>query len=142
MHPEQAAGHLLTRRKQFVDPCGLSGEVGIVGAQDDPGVPRVFVVKAAKVQPVQGHDGPPRLGGIAENQRIRITPVALSVFYDGQDIVPQFAKTPYNRQGDVLISVEQGHGLLCCVVLLHHAVDFATVAFVIGPGVPQVFGPQ
>ena len=47
---EQATSHLSLGRKQFVNPHGLPGQVGIVGAQDNTGVARVLAVQAQRTK--------------------------------------------------------------------------------------------
>ena len=88
-----------------MNPPGLAFEVGIAGAQHDPGVVRFRGVKAMKMPAIQRHEDSSKGRRILQHRCIRVPLIGLAILKDGQDVMSQPAQFPVDGKRNVLVRV-------------------------------------
>jgi hypothetical protein len=123
-----------------MDASGLTGEIRIERADDDPPMVRMLLMETNEVPPVEGHQSAPVLGGEDEDGGIRDGSAGISGFLDRQDVVPQSAELFGDLEREILVRVEPRHrsgGLVVSDLPL----DLVAVSPLISPGVCQILRP-
>ena len=97
----QSAAHRFRCRQRLVNPPGRAFEVGVVGAEHNPGVFRSRGMESTEMMPaIERHEDPSKGDRILQHRCIGVPPVGLAVLEDGQDVMSQPAQLSRRREED------------------------------------------